>query len=1026
MPTRIPVPDLIGGVSQLPPEQRAPNQLAALDNGLSTVRFGLRKRPPTEAVGVISGSTTGYDSAFVHAVNRTDTQRYTVVVANGDLKVYDTITGLEQTVFFPNGKGYLSSALRGFRAFTVGDHTFLVNRNRRVLRGAPRSPSVPNEALLFFRMADYGTAYIVYIDNFSFVYETAPDASAMARIEIATDQVAAGMLATMRNNELQADFFSQFSVVQYGSTLFVRRLDGGDFEIRTRDGLSDKGLKLIKGRVQAMEDLPEVAKDGMVVEIVGNPGSPKDNTWVRYEASTADGLGVWRETTAPNIPNAFDLATMPHELVRQGYLKDARSYPLHRSPTYALEPGGTPTNYGWSTDGADVALAGGATRSQVVTTDGAAVRSEALTTGTSPTAQRKVTINYSIDTGSNFRGSAANVELWRNTGGSWAFVDRRTYAAGAAYRESRVLLGIVPSGTRYELRLTYQGVGETRDARRARLTANGRDASSRGLPAPGIAISAVPNMLLTFGNPTALWPRGAVLSATINGSVFSYTLPNDMDTTAAATAFAAVIDASPTFVASYFAPNPANPSTFVCGVSVTRADGATPAVTALTATLNPATRTWDALITMTPGEHVGRIVRNLTDGSEGVITANSVRAIEVSSLSGGKTNLFNRNDAWAILDTATAYFVFQQCPWADRLVGNDVMTKWPGFVDRQISEVFFHAGRLGFTAEDFVSLSAAGDIYRFWRSTVTQVLDDDPIDIQSAHKDVGFLDSAVQWNGECLLCSSSGHQFTLSGDPVLSPKTVRLDHLASYPVGARTRPLAFGNSVFFPRRAAGFSQLREMYRTRDGLQVDLVTADVPEYIPGDVIDICGDPDHGFLAALPSGGSQNAVYVYTFGVVGDSKRAAWQRWTFPDRVVGIDFYDGNLILVLYRTGQVLMERINIGSPLSDAGNHRDRGTVAYTMTATLSRLLVRDRDGEPISSGRLQVRTVAPQVSSGYVRTEVVATNKPTKTYVRSSRSKRHPVLAENTASTISLVNDQNNGCTITGLEYEVTYSNRSS
>jgi len=36
-----------------------------------------------------------------------------------------------------------------------------------------------------------------------------------------------------------------------------------------------------------------------------------------------------------------------------------------------------------------------------------------------------------------------------------------------------------------------------------------------------------------------------------------------------------------------------------------------------------------------------------------------------------------------------------------------------------------------------------------------------------------------------------------------------------------------------------------------------------------------------------------------------------------------------------------------------------------------------------------------------------------------------PVLAENTAATVSLVNDQNTGCTITGLEYEVTYSTRS-
>lgn len=1024
MPNRIHVPDLIGGVSQLPTEQRGANQLETLDNGMATVSRGLRKRPPTEAVGTISTSTAGFDSAYVHAVNRTETERYTIIIVNGDLKVFDTITGIEQTVLFPNGKGYLTGGLRGFRAFTVGDHTFVVNRDRLVRRGTARSAAVPHEALLFFRMADYATGYIIRIDNFAFAFTTPLDSTAHARVEIATDAVAQGMLTVMVTHQQASQFFAQFTVVQYGSTLYIKRIDGGDFVITTTDGLSDKGLKLIKGKVQSMEDLPEKAKEGFLVEIIGNPGSPKDNTFVRYESTTeglSDGesIGVWRECPAPSIVIEFDDATMPHELVRQGYLQTNNILAPPRQPIHSVQAAATgAVYYGYNTDGADVSI-GSQDDGHFVDVGGNAVRSIALTTGTHATLPRRVTFRYSVDA-SSYRGTRVHVELWKNTGAGWVYDSRVPYPAGTFHRDQQIfLLGVFPTGTRFELRLISDPALSS--FRRARLSVPGRNHTNRQGDTPAIVIEQIPSALLTLGPPTAHMPSGTVLAATIDSVSFSYTLTTDMLTSAIGLAFAVLIDAHASFTAVYVAPT----TNQGARVSVARVDGATPSFSAASTAFSNTTRGWGN-VGMTPGEHVGRIVRNITDGSEGIITANSVRAFTVASLIGGRTNRFNRSDSFAILDTASAYFVFQQAPWTDRLVGNDAMSKWPGFVDRRISEVFFTANRLGFTAEDFVSLSGSGDLYRFWRGTVTQVLDADPIDVQSAHKDVGFLDSAVSWEGRTLLCSSSGHQFALTGEPVLSPTTVRLDHVSSYPMSAKSRPMVSGGSVFFGRKSGGFAQLRELYRTRDGVDSALVTAAVPRYIPGDVLDISGDPDHGFVAVLPDGGSRNAVFVYTYAPVGDGKATAWQRWTFPDRVIGIDVAGGYLYLVLYRGEEVRLERINFGNPMADSGNHRDIGSVSYTLTATLSRLHMRDRDGDTLSSGRAQVRTVAPQVSSGYVRTQVAVPGRPTKEYVWSTRQKRHPVLAENTAATVALVNDQNTGCTITGLEYEVTYSNRSS
>ncbi len=122
------IPNLFNGVSQQPPSLRLPSQASEQINGLSSVVFGISKRPPTEHIAKLSTATL--EDTFVHTIKRDEVEEYKVLITDGGLKVYD-LAGVEKTVTFPDGTAYLtaSNPKETFACVTVADYTFIVNKN---------------------------------------------------------------------------------------------------------------------------------------------------------------------------------------------------------------------------------------------------------------------------------------------------------------------------------------------------------------------------------------------------------------------------------------------------------------------------------------------------------------------------------------------------------------------------------------------------------------------------------------------------------------------------------------------------------------------------------------------------------------------------------------------------------------------------------------------------------------------------------------------------------------------------------
>jgi hypothetical protein len=303
------ISNLANGVSQQPFTLRLASQAEVQENGLSTTSQGLRKRPPTKHLKKILSGT--FTNSAIHTINRDENERYVVVITNGDLKVFD-LAGNEKTVSFPSGKAYLTAAdpTNAFRAVTVADYTFLVNKTVTVTAGTSTATARPFEALVNVKIGNYGKTYAILLNGSIAAQYTTPDGSSASHTaSISTDNIASNLYTALVANGYNS---SGWTVSLTNSVIYISRTT--DFTISGQDGFNNAAMLSLKNQVQKFQDLPaNAAYNDFAVEVVGDKQTGFDNFWVRFDAA---GTGAWRETIKPGTRLGYTAATMPHTLVR--------------------------------------------------------------------------------------------------------------------------------------------------------------------------------------------------------------------------------------------------------------------------------------------------------------------------------------------------------------------------------------------------------------------------------------------------------------------------------------------------------------------------------------------------------------------------------------------------------------------------------------------------------------------------------------------------------------------------------------
>jgi len=271
----------------------------------------------------------------------------------------------------------------------------------------------------------------------------------------------------------------------------------------------------------------------------------------------------------------------------------------------------------------------------------------------------------------------------------------------------------------------------------------------------------------------------------------------------------------------------------------------------------------------------------------------------------------------ALINNNDGTFTFQKLDWVDRSCGDSTETNTdPSFVGKKIQNLTFYKNRLGILSGENLILAENASYFNFFATTVTQVLDTDPIDIAASGTQVNTLKNSVGFN-ETLLLFSDTAQYKLdhAGDTI-SPTTAILNEVSSFEHDDNVRPVAAGKFAYFAQARTSNTAIREYFSddntlTNDGLDISvavqsLMPTNAYQIISNTVEDclaiLCSDTVDSQVAPYSASSDVTAtnadtMYIYKYFFDGGEKvQTAWSKWEFTGvKILGGFSIESNIYL-----------------------------------------------------------------------------------------------------------------------------------
>ena len=271
----------------------------------------------------------------------------------------------------------------------------------------------------------------------------------------------------------------------------------------------------------------------------------------------------------------------------------------------------------------------------------------------------------------------------------------------------------------------------------------------------------------------------------------------------------------------------------------------------------------------------------------------------------------------ALINNNDGTFTFQELDWTDRTCGDEDTNANPTFVNRNIQNLTFYKNRLGVLSGENLIFTENASFFNFFSSTVTQVLDTDPIDISASGTQVNTLKNSVSFNETLLLFSDTAQYKLNSTGQAITPTTAILNEVSSFEHDDAVRPVSAGKFAYFAQSKNNNTAIREYFAddetlTNDGLDI---TVSVSNLIPTNVYQLISNTTEDTLIALASdtddtqtapyaAGSAvsptyaNTMYIYKyFFDRGEKVQTAWSKWTFDGvKILGAMSVDSFLYLL----------------------------------------------------------------------------------------------------------------------------------
>ena len=378
---------------------------------------------------------------------------------------------------------------------------------------------------------------------------------------------------------------------------------------------------------------------------------------------------------------------------------------------------------------------------------------------------------------------------------------------------------------------------------------------------------------------------------------------------------------------------------------------------------------------------------------------------------------------------STTSFPMSTIAWEDRTVGDIDSAAAPSFIGRTLDDVFFFKNRLGLLSADNIIMSETGEFFNFFPTTVTDVLDSDPIDVAVDSNKAVYLRYAVPFNKELLVFGDKA-QFILSSAKTLTPKDVNVQQSTAYDINKNVAPVVLGPNVYFATDRTSSSIIREYFTVPDTSNnaAANITAHCPNYIPNGLTKLTGSSKHDMLFGIT--GTNNKIYVYSYYWQGDEKaQSAWHTWELEgDEVVfNIEVLNNELlVMVAYPGGSRALEAISLELPVDfSTVDYRDDGTEVIESKISLSKWGVPSGKGN-VDSNRssLVLRDLRLSMGTGSYYGLKVTRGSVTNTWLNYDPSSyafigdhKFPVLGNANNLNIDFVSTSNKGFKLNSLSW---------
>ncbi len=252
-----------------------------------------------------------------------------------------------------------------------------------------------------------------------------------------------------------------------------------------------------------------------------------------------------------------------------------------------------------------------------------------------------------------------------------------------------------------------------------------------------------------------------------------------------------------------------------------------------------------------------------------------------------------------------------------RASGDNDNNPEPKFIGYGITGIGAYQSRLVLLSGAYVHLSKTNEFDVFSRTTVTELLDDDPIEISSASLASAQFEYCIPYNKDLLLIAQGYQAVVPANTSVLTPKNAVVYPSATVDLSLAVKPQPAARTLYYTyQRGTEFYQVGELVPssyTDAQYQAQNLTDHIPMYATGVCTGMAVSSTNNMVVFTSD---SNEVLVNEYLWVGDDRPLmSFHKWVFPYKVIYASFVNDFLVLFFDTQGtgtfndQIIIGTIN---------------------------------------------------------------------------------------------------------------------